>query len=60
MRSPQKAVGRHEIVRAAGFPVTARVVTESGEDVTDAAHLAVDASGSATIDFTTGFVMVIR
>lgn len=59
-RSPQKAVGRHEIVRAAGFPVTARVVTESGEDVTDAAHLAVDASGSATIDFTTGFVMVIR
>lgn len=59
-RMPQKSVGRHEIALAAGFPATARIVTDGGEDVTDAAHLSVGATGSATIDFTTGFVMVIR
>ena len=59
-KMPQKGVGRHEIAFAAGFPASARIVTDAGEDVTDAAHLSVSAAGSATIDFTTGFVMVIR
>lgn len=59
-KMPAKAVGRHEIALAPGFPVTARIVTDAGEDVTDTAHLSVSATGSATIDFSTGFVMVIR
>ncbi|MBR0057585.1 MAG: hypothetical protein IJP66_09675, partial [Kiritimatiellae bacterium] len=59
-KMPAKAVGRHEIALAAGFPATARIVTDAGEDVTEEANLSVSASGSATIDFTTGFVMVIR
>lgn len=59
-KMPAKAVGRHEIALAAGFPATARIVTDAGEDVTEDAKLLVSASGSATIDFTTGFVMVIR
>ena len=57
---PAKAVGRHEIANAAGFPATARVVTASGRDVTTESKFKVSSVGSATIDFTVGFILIVR
>ena len=58
--SPAKSVGRHEIANAAGFPNGARIVTASGRDVTNEAKLKVLSDGSASIDFTVGFILIVR
>lgn len=58
--SPAKSVGRHEIANAAGFPDGARIVTASGRDVTNEAKLKVLSDGSASIDFTVCFILIVR